>query len=279
MKTQALYDQGSARIPEDGMIFNPPFFYGVTDGISGLYLPHEGPRIFSGRTGGQFASHAISLAFESASFGESIKTILQKANAMIWRMCQLKELLIKETESLPSAAFAVASIDDKGVEILQAADCLAVWQMKDGSIGGTPNLAFAYEERLLSTIARLMKKHRGNRQKMWEEFHPITTKERRANINTPQGGFALLNGQPESEDYWQKFTLERAGVELLILFSDGLVPFEWTRDEKEMGEQVITIYRQGGLHSALNATRAIAEQKKSSSHEDYAEATAVAIEF
>ncbi len=278
MKIQVLYDQGTACFPEDGMIFQPPCYFGAIDGVTGVYLPHEGPRLFAWRTGGQLASHVLSQSFSDANIGKSLKDILRKANTVIREISKTYGLTLQKSGLLPSAAFVTARINTH-IHILQGGDSLAVWQMKDGTIGGTPNLAFTYEEELLRIIAELMEKHKGNRQKMWEEFRPILIEKRRAEINTELGGFALLNGQPELEHFWQKFTLPREETALLILFSDGFVPFEWTKDEKAMAKMVINLYRTGGLHQVLAATRKIAEEKKSSSHEDYAEATAIAIEF
>ncbi len=283
MKVQVLYDQGSARILEDGIIFRPPYYFGVTDGITGVYLPDEGPKLFHGMTGGQLASHAISRAFCTTSIAKSLEDVLLDANHMIYEDIAAHGLSLQEPELLPSATFVVATTIDLlntgAVTIVQGGDSLAIWQMKDGTLGATPNKTYNYEERLLCTIAELMKKHRRDRQKMWEEFRPILIKERRANVNTKQGGFALLNGQPEFENFWQKFILPRERMALLILFSDGFVPFEWTQQELGMAGEIVRLYRKGGLHPILEATRQIADQKKSSSHEDYPEAMAIAIEF
>ncbi len=278
MKIQVLYDQGTACFPEDGMIFQPPCYFGAIDGVTGVYLPREGPRLFAGRTGGQLASHVLSHSFSDANPGESLKDILRKANSVIREISKTSGLTLQEPGLLPSAAFVAARINTR-IHILQGGDSLAVWQMKDGTIEGTPNLAFTHVEELLRIIAELMEKYGGNRQKMWEEFRPILIEKRRADINTEQGGFALLNGQPEFERFWQKFTLPREEMALLVLFSDGLVPFEWTKNELALAGEIIRLYKKGGLQSVLEATRKIAEQKRSSSHEDYAEATAIAIEF
>ena len=182
MRIKILYDQGSARVPEDGIIFQPPCYYGAMDGISGVYLPHEGPRLFDGRTGGQFATHAISIAFETASEKESLESILQKANTIIREFCETNNLSLKESGFLPSAAFVVTSIDTHNINILQGGDSLAVWLMRDGTIGGIPNRTFAYEKELLHIIAELMRKHREDRQKMWEEFIPILMCKRKVQI-------------------------------------------------------------------------------------------------
>ncbi|MBZ9577851.1 hypothetical protein KJA13_02330 [Patescibacteria group bacterium] len=277
---KVLYDQGSARIPEDGIIFQPPYYYAVTDGITGIYLPDEGPTLFHGMTGGQLASHIISYAFRNASPAtSSLEGIVRRANSLIRQDIEASGLSLKESELLPSAAFVVASVNTTNIHILQGGDALAIWQTKDGTLGATPNKTYSYEEELLLIIAELMKKHKGDRQKMWEEFRPILTEKRRANINTKQGGFALLNGQPEFEHFWQKFTLPRAGIGFLLLFSDGLIPFEWTKNELGMAGEIIRLYKKGGLYAILEATRQIADDKKSLTHEDYPEATAIAIEF
>lgn len=279
MKIRILYDQGTAYAPEDRMVFQPPCYYGVVDGISGVYLPYEGPKLFDRKTSGQFAAHAVSFAFERASFGESLETVLRKANNMIREVSEKSGLSLLESEFLPSVAFAVASVTGKNITILQGGDSLAVWQKRDGTIGGTPNKVFAYEKELLCVITELMEKHKGDRKKMWEEFRPFLMTKRRVNVNTAHGGFALLNGQVEVERFWKKFSFSQKETVLLILFSDGLVPFEWTEDEVTLGKKVIELYQKGGLYSILAATREVAEQKKSSSHEDHAEATAIAIEF
>ena len=280
MKVNVLYDQGSAQIIEDGIIFQPPYCFGVTDGISGVYLPDEGPELFHGMTGGQFASHVISYIFGCTRLARrSLEGILQRANNLIREKIKVHNLSLDESGLLPSAAFVVVSLTRKNINILQAGDSLAVWQMEDGSLGATSNKTYSYEKELLRIIAELMKKHKENRRKMWEEFRPILIKKRRANVNTKQGGFALLNGQPEFERFWQKFILPREKVKILILFSDGLIPFEWTQQEFGMAGEIIRLYKRGGLYSILKASRQIAGQKRSSSHEDYPEATAIAVEF
>lgn len=280
MKVKVLYDQGTACVAEDGIIFYPPCCFGVTDGVSGVYLPQEGPRLFNQLTGGQLASKIISRSFGSAIPGETLENILRRANNMLREISKEAEISLEELELLPSADFVVVRLDtSSSLSILQGGDSLAIWQMKDGTIGGTPNKVYSYEKELLQIVAGLMKKHKGDRQKMWREYRPILIEKRRANTNTEEGGFAVLNGQSEFECFWQKFTLPRKEIGFLILFSDGFIPFEWTENVFAMAGEMIRLYRKGELHSILEATRVIADKKKSLAHEDYAEATAIAIEF
>ncbi len=279
MKVKVLYDQGTACVAEDGIVFYPPCYFGVTDGVSGVYLPQEGPRLFNQLTGGQLASKIISRFFGLTIPGETLEDILRRANNMLREISKEAKISLQESELLPSASFVVVRLDSPEVSILQGGDSLAIWQMKDGTIGGTPNKVYSYEKELLQIVAGLMKKHKGDRQKMWKEYRPTLIEKRRTNANTEEGGFAVLNGQPEFECFWQKFTLPRQEIRFLVLFSDGFIPFEWTGNVFGMAGEMIRLYRKGELHSILEATRVIADKKKSLTHEDYAEATAIAIEF
>jgi hypothetical protein len=280
MKVSVLYEQGSPLIAEDTMVFQPPDYFGAVDGVSGIYLPEEGPRLFGAKSGGQLASAVISHAFASVSEGESLTGILRAATTMLRGICKKNGLSMEQSELLPSASFVVARVTKEYVSLIQGGDSLAVWQLRNGTIGATPNRVFSFEEYLLHNFARLMKKHRGDRQKAWQDFRPTLKKMRRDCFNTARGGFAILNGQFEFEDYWQEFKFRRNEISTLILFSDGLVPFEWTKVVDKLAEKVTKLY-QGteGLQRVLKATRKIAGKKRHQSHEDYPEATAVAIEF
>ena len=279
MRSTFLYDQGSARISEDGIVFQPPHFYGALDGVSGIYLPEEGPRLFGGRTGGQLASYIVSRAFGSALAEEPLESILRRANTILRKLAEANRLSLQASELLPSAVFAIARVSEESVNIIQAGDSLAVWSTRNGMIGGTPNRAFDYEADLRDEIALLRARHGKDKQRMWEDFRPSLANKRRANINTVQGGFASLNGQPEAENFWQVFSLAREEIRVLILFSDGFVPFRWTQDEMLLAERVLGLYQKGGMQLVLDESRAIAELEKDLSHEDQPEATAIAIEF
>lgn len=278
MKIKFLFDQGSAVLPEDGIIFQPPFYYGVVDGVSGLYLPSEGPKMFDGKTGGQLASSVVSWIFTCAGKENSLSDILREATFLLQEHIERNGLSLFEPETLPSAAFAIAHINETHVSVINGADSLAVWQKEDGTVSGTPNQMFAYEGRQIDRVAELMKKHQGNRQRMWEEFRPLLVADRRANINK-ENGYAVINGQLQFKRAAQNFTLEKKKMKLLILFTDGFIPYEWTRDRRVMAFRMIKLYEKGGLSKILELSRKIAEKKKSSSHEDFPEATAIAIEF
>ncbi len=278
MKIQILYDQGTVSIPEDGIIFQPPTFVGVVDGISGLYIPSEGSMMFGGRSGGQLATHILCLSFAQASPEESLEDVLQSATRFLAESIKERGLNLAHSELLPSASFSIAKITEKEITILQATDSLAIWQTSDGEIGATANRFFKVESQNIRDITELMQKHGGNREKTWLEFRPILAKRRRQWVNKP-GGYALFNGQPEARDYWQKFVLPRGEVVLLLLFTDGLVPFVETLDMEFLGMRIVRYYHKEGLPAILRRTRHIEAKRKEVSHIDHAEATAIAIEF
>lgn len=279
MNVSFLHNQGSAGISEDGIVYQPPHLFGVLDGTSGVYLPQEGPRLFDGESGGQFVSHTISSSLGFSSTEELLEDILRRANSVVGQLSKENGLHLHESEFLPATTFVVAKVTQESVNIIQGGDSLAVWEKKDGTVGGTPNRAFSYEKELLEIITGLMEKHQQDRREMWKEFRPILMKKRRAGINTVKGGFAVLNGQPEFENFWQKFTLRKEELASLILFTDGFVPFEWTLANKPLAGNVMSFFRAGGLNAVLENTYNISEMIKDSSHEDRPEATAIAIKF
>ncbi len=278
MKVDYLYSQGSVKIPEDKLIFCPPCFFGVADGVSGIYLPEEEPKLFDGRTGGQLVTQTIVTEF-SISLGTSdLAHILKSANSKLYTTMYRSNVDVTDSAIAPGACFMVVKITEEEVEIIQAGDCLAVWEYRNSKVDGIAHQNYKYEESLLKAIEKLMLKHKGNRSKMWKDFRPILTKRREKNFNKP-GGICILNGQDNFPKLWRKQILQRADLKNLLLFSDGLVPFELTENPKILAEKVIEQYRQGGLKNILLKTRKLAKRKKSTTHEDQPEATAISIRF
>ncbi len=275
MRVQSLHDDGSAKKSEDGLIISPPY-YGVTDGVSGVYLPEEGPKLFDGKTGGQLASDMIVKEFSFAG-PYCFRSTLQGANWKLGEIAKKNNLFLNDPAFLPSACFSICELTDEKVYIKQGGDTLAVWQLKDGSLGGTPNKNFQYEKFLTDTIAELMAKNNGDRQKMWQDFRPILIDERRK--YSKEYGLCLLNGQTNFYDNCNSFSIELSKLHFLILFTDGFIPFETTNNVRDMANYVISQYNYGGVDWLLNKTREANEKEKLSTHEDFPEATAVALEF
>ena len=289
MKIHTLYNQGTAEHSEDMSVIRmiegaggPHLIATVLDGVSGLYKPSIGPRSFYGRTGGQLVCEAARNAISAIGIGDTIESLVLMANLRVRESITHHQLSIQGSDILPGAAFVLVRIDGKEIKIIQGADCFAVWQRKNGNIGATRNQVFLHDLRVKQMIADLMLEHGGDRQKVWQKLTPTLAEFRLRHVNRRggyRGGYALLNGQEAVSRCWRRVTLLRDSIQLLILGSDGIVPFSDTQDKKILGKRVVEQFYKGGLAAILNRTREIEKKEKNTSHIHYAEATAIAIEL
>jgi hypothetical protein len=180
-----------------------------------------------------------------------------------------------EDTQLPGCAFAVAQFTTENINIIQGSDTRAVWKMRDGNTGSTHHQKIAYEHAIIANLSTLVQKH-GDMATAWKLGHyDFELGFHRKYINNyllknPAWGFAFLNGESKVAKAWNFYTLPRQEVEILILFSDGFIPFELTTDHDRMESTILTLYEKGGLPYILKYTRQQAPP---------AEATAVAVEF
>ena len=282
MNIATLRDKGSATHQED-MLFvkliegsSDTIIVGVVDGVSGLHLPEHGPTLFSGKTGGYVAAKTLIQALDGP-FTETLETLVLTANDLLRKLCRQYKIHPSNTEFMPGAAFAVAKIDRARITVIQAADCLAVWETADGRTHATPRQNYSIERMLSEKIAELMEKHGGNRNEMWRELAPIVAQVRRQYVNAPDG-YALLNGQKELLLRWQRIILPRDDVRKLVLCSDGILPLEKTSSEQEIADAFFANPALR-LSDVLRKTRMTEEKRKAISHVNRAEATAIYIEL
>jgi serine/threonine protein phosphatase PrpC len=276
MIVETLYDSGTAKITEDIAIINPPFF-GVADGVSGIYQPDIGPETFDGLTGGQMAVKKLQKIVMLASPSDDLASIICEANKAIGRKNKEAGISAKEVERMAGATFVLAKIEKQSAIIIQGGDCFAIWA--NGQTGITPNQTFSHDSQCRELIAELMTKHKCDRAKMWQEFMPHLTQLRRKHTNNHHdpAGYCLLNGQKEMENFWNRFFVRNPS--LLLLATDGLFQYAQTGYEDKLLRKTIELYRQKGLRTILSDTRSAEEKEKAKSHTDFAEATAVAITF
>lgn len=273
--SDTLRDPGTAKVQEDGLVNAPPY-YGATDGVSGVYLPQEGPRMFYGLTGGQLASQVIVDTFENRR-PATVELGLMAANERLQVAAHDAGVSLGDPAFLPGACFAICKVGPACVNVVQGGDTLAVWRDKDGTLGGTTNWNFKYEKFLTDEIARLMEKHGGDRQKMWEEFRPILIQERRQYCS--KHGLCLLNGRHDFLDRRKSFDLSVELLRDMILFTDGLAPFEETVSVDRLAKYVFRLYDQGGLRGVLAETHLLARKEAGKTHETLQEVAAIALAF
>ena len=278
MKATFLYDQGSADIMEDGLIFFPPCFFGVTDGTSAVSAPGKKKKLFDEKTGGQLVSQTICNAFGVAPSIHLLDRTLKRTNVKLRTALVKHGVDINDSALAPAACFAVIKINRLAVDIIQGGDCLVVWEYKDGRADALAHQNYECERFLVNTIRTLMEKYDGNRLKMQKELYPILKKKRRKTYNKP-GGICMFNGQNVFSKFWQAKTLIKSGLKTIIIFSDGFVPLSWTENSKMLAKKVIEHHEQGGLKNVLLKTRKLAKEEKNQTHEYYPEATAIAVNF
>jgi len=275
-KIKAIYDKGTAEQIEDGLIINPPFF-GVVDGTSepGRFI---GKGLSFGKmSSGEMVRKIILGTFYSAKSNESLERITLQVNRKIrnlWCNCKIS---LNRSDLIAGAAFSFIKIGPKKINILQGGDCFALWMNASGKIGITKNQVYLHGFETQKIIAELMKKYKGNRKKMWENFYKPLGQFRLRDINkTIETGYALLNGQPSLRKCWQKIDIPVSDLKFLLIFTDGFVPF---KKEEELAKEIVKLYGRGGLDYILKKKREFEKATEKKSYRVYDEATAIALKF
>lgn len=279
LKVNTIFNPGTAKTIEDKFIAQSPFF-GVLDGLSGLYDPAIGPTLFDGKSGGQKVVEIIENAFSLAKESDDLEDILKKANAAVRNFCISNNIPLDRADLLPGATFAFAKVGVDKVEIIQGGDCFAVWEKMNGEIGATPNHNFSDEEEKINILNDTIKRNNGDRNIGFKEYMPIATRLKIERVNKDQEKKSVvLNGQTEGERLWYRNTFPRGELKNLLLFTDGMVEFEESRDDIELAKIVLGTYHHGGLEGMLRRIRNIERSRTTTTHIAEAEATAVGVEF
>lgn len=310
MKITTLYDQGSASVREDGFFLGQGF-YGVLDGVSAPFNRENPPRKFyEALTGGEVVSRLVEGVMHQEKAGSlpvnypktdlDFRDVIRYLNQVLRSNFNDLGLPMDHAEELPGATFAMAQIGQEKLEIVQAGDCFALWVLRDGQMGITKNQVRLYDFELNNVILEIERKIAREqfgialedatkeqtdkiRSEMWVQFYPINRETRAQDINNPLSRrcFGLLNGQEALEKVWFYKAIPRSGVESLLLFSDGMVPWEVMKGktDDEVAQTVYADYKKGGLPYLLAVARGIEKRIAAVSYTDAAEATAIAIEF
>lgn len=278
-RIETLYSPGTAERSEDGVINNWPFF-GVIDGLSAPYHYKMEPICFDGMTGGEMVRKVVLETFSAANPSLPLEEVILQANQKISEFQVARGIPIERSDLLAGACFAFAKLGIRTSELIQGGDCFGVWVYKNGEIGVTKNQAYQHVSENLRIIAEIMRRVNWNRNEMWVEFFPTLSKFRLRDINQKtRTGYALLNGQSTIKKYWQKIRIPMARIEFLILFTDGLIWYPESANEKKMAEKVVSAYEKWGLRGVLNEKRRAEKKNAKTLYIDQDEATAMAIEF
>lgn len=276
----ALFDKGDAKYQEDFLILSNPFF-GVLDGVSAIYDPAVGPKIYHNQyTGAQMVGRIVCSVFANAAETESLERLMYQANQNVRNFALQNALPTDDASRLPGVAFAITKISSQWIEIIQGGDCFAVWVKTSGKIGCTPNQCLLGERQGQNVFRKLMAKYQGDRTRAWQDYVPHFAARQKELANNPLvGGLALLNGQDTVFTSARRWTFHREEIRLLLLFTDGVIPFPDTENAERLGKMVINRFREGGLLGILHHARKYESNNKKDSHVDHAEASAIGIEL
>ena len=220
----------------------------------------------------------------SVEFGDvpnktPLEKIIKQTNKLIRKELEIHGLSLNQTNLTPGAVFVLAKIDQNIIKIIQLSDCFSFWSSHNQKAEISKNRFFLYEKEYLEKITELIKKHKGNREKMKKEFAPFIAEKRLHWINKP-GGYGILNGQNKVERFLEKTSLPINEIKFLLLFTDGFISSSDTKNELNLVKKILKLYKQRRLNGILKETR---KRKKERKHESYYikydEATAIAIEF
>jgi hypothetical protein len=278
-----IYSPGSATDQEDGMINSFPIF-GVIDAFSAPYDPEQGgPIRFDGLSGGEKIRQIILKTFYSADQKDGLERIILRANKNIAEFWTKQKIPLNRSDLLAGASFVFAKImpDKKSIKIIQGGDCIAGWIHGFTNFNFTPNQAYDHDSETIRVMAEIMEKNKGSRKGLWRDHCPQLCRLRLRDQNQPhiKTGLAVLNGQPGVKYCWQKIEIPTKNLDALLLFSDGFAPDIETGVTKESIIKAIKFYRGGNLNDFLKETISLRGLKRSMTHTDFPEATALGIKF
>ncbi len=292
-KIEMLFDKGSAKEIEDGFFISQRVF-AVFDGVSTPYS-RKRPRKLYGfdktETSGTLAVKRIIDSFKGRGDSFPLQGTLSMANSALTKM---KNELDLPFALMPGATFAAAQIGDIYVEVEQTGDSSAVWKYKDSTCFATKNQLYEHDVKWCKpTFQGVMKKHMQGlpevtneklaevRASAWDEYCELWVKKRTEDVNNKESlsGFGLLNGDPRTVDCWFSTILPVKNLELIVLFTDGLIDSEKTESENALARYIVDAYNKFGLTGMLQEKREHEILNVNSTFISHTEATAIAIEF
>lgn len=277
-RVTALVDPGLTKYPEDRLTVGQKIF-AVTDGISGTY--DREPVLYNGQTGGQVASDLICQTFSAASRYGSLTRLVSEANAGVRDFAAYYGIPINRADLLPGACLAAARLGENSIELVQAGDCLVLWQTRAGEIGFIPIQGQECERERMALFVKLLRESEGDKGLAWQKYAPefSASKCKFANTGIP-GGYAVLNGQPGFDGRYQQASLPANDLALILLLTDGLlVPEELLADLKNLAGSTIRLFWEGGLEGIAARTRQIEAPNSGTAHTSYLEGVGIALNW
>ncbi|WGG46375.1 protein phosphatase 2C domain-containing protein [Rossellomorea sp. DA94] len=219
MKLHHITIKGDGPLNEDALIFNEgQSLFGVADGVSSL-VPFTSKEHL---TGGYIASQTVKDALESIESGDqSLYEALTRTNERLHMKMTDYQIDGNRKEHLWGTALATVRVGDSGIEFIQTGDCMILAVYESGEVRPLTRLQV---EHLEETAIEMWREciRRGFRKK--DEIMPHVKEQLIANrqLSNAEGGYGVLNGEPEAVKYFEYGKINKVGLSHLILLTDGL---------------------------------------------------------
>ncbi|MGN7763252.1 protein phosphatase 2C domain-containing protein [Paenibacillus sp. 22594] len=210
--------KGDGEWNEDALVIHEEAcVYGVVDGATSL-SPYRNPE---GQTGGYIAAQLAAIYFMGMNPHGKLEQTAAEANQALWQQMVAEGVDIGEAANRWSAALVVVQIHEYSVEYVQAGDCMLLARYKDGTIRALTHPQLAHVDRkTLDKMAQLRAEGISDPAELRIRLTPHLTGNR-ALANTIHG-YGVLNGDPRFPQFLEKGTFNRANLESLYMFTDGL---------------------------------------------------------
>ncbi|MCA1055775.1 protein phosphatase 2C domain-containing protein [Rossellomorea aquimaris] len=220
MKINHMTIKGDGWLNEDALIINEhQSIFGVADGVSSLVDFRSKENL----TGGFLASHTAKDYFESGLRDEeNLYDAARTINHTLNMKMQESGIDLGKKEQLWGTALAVVKISRHGIEYIQTGDCMIVAVYRTGEVRPLTRLQVEHlEVKAVNKWKACINEGMQTRAEIMPEVKPIIL-ENRQQSNT-EGGYGVLNGEPEASHYFEWGKINRTGLTHLILFTDGLL--------------------------------------------------------
>ncbi|OKP83918.1 hypothetical protein A3844_21300 [Paenibacillus helianthi] len=219
LKGDGEWNEDALVIHEEGCV------YGVVDGATSL-SPYRNPE---GQTGGYIAAQLAAAHFMTMDPHGKLEQTATEANQALWQQMVAEGVDTGEASNRWSAALVVVQIHEYSVEYVQAGDCMLLARYKDGTVRALTHPQLAHVDRkTLDKMAQLRSEGISDPAELRRALIPNLTGNR--NLANTIDGYGVLNGDPRFPQFLEKGTFNRANLESLYMFSDGLYTEEskWT---------------------------------------------------
>ncbi len=261
---------------EDGYVLESPY-YGVIDGVSEPYAGK--PREYApGVSIGMLVRQCIEQNTRELELDLSLDQAVLHLNQRVADLQTSLGLKIAEPWTTGAAGFAFVKLGLERIEIAQAADCFAIWQLTDGSVGITANQVKQFDRSTRQVFERA-EQATGSPAAAWQAFAPELERARRANTNRLGAplAYGVMNGQPELVQFLCYRSFPTRQVQRILLCTDGLFPEVLeVENDLELAKIALEVYERSGLNGLLDRARAL-ENARPDNRCRHAEVTALAI--